>query len=409
VGKIYHAYRRPRRLCVMHVITRLVRGGAQNVVLALLRGLRGKELDLILVAGAQTGAEGSLWDEADGLGITTVRLPSLVRRIAPFRDYRALNDLRRIIRAYRPHIVHAHTSKAGFLGCLAARRERVPAVVLAPHGHILGEGAQIPGIPAWGLRRALLAAACRRNARYADAVVAPNEAERRDGIRLGLWAAERATTVPNGVDTDCFRPRDQRAAREKIGVPIGVPIVGTVARLTREKGIDFALETLRMLPRVLLVIVGDGPERESLETLAASLGVEDRTRFLSVRNDIEEILPAFDVCLVPSRTESHGMTAAEALACEVPVVASDVGGLRSLVLHRRTGLRVRPGETTGYARALAFLLGDQPLRKRMGRAGRAHIVASYSSGAMVDETLRLYRSLLDHSGASAWAAASSVR
>jgi len=382
----------------MHVVTRMVRGGAQRIVLALLRGLKREGLDLTLVAGAQTGAEGSLWKEVDELEIAAVCLPSLVRRIAPLRDYRALRDLRRTINAYRPHVLHAHTSKAGFLGCMAARRERVPAVVLAPHGHVFKEGAEIPGVPARGLGRRLLLAACRRNVKYADVVVAPNESERLEGIRYGLWEASEAVTVPNGVDTGRFRPRDGSEARRRLRLSAEARVVGTVARLTREKGIDYAVESLRRLPGVFLVVVGDGPERESLETMAASLGVDGRTIFLGEREDVEEILPAFDVCLVPSRTESHGMTAAEALACGVPVVASDVGGLRSLVVDGRTGLLVKRGDTAGYGAAVARLLGDPSLAAHLARAGRAHIEENFSYDAMVSGTLNLYRRLLASRG-----------
>ena len=322
----------------MHIITRLVRGGAQQLVLDLCRDLTCRDLNVLLVAGDQTGAEGSLWEEAGALGITTLRVPSLVREIAPLRDYRALRRLRRLMRAHRPDIVHAHTSKAGLLGCLAARRERVPAIVLAPHGHILGKDAQIPGVPRRGLKRRLLAAACRHNVRCAHVVVAPNDAEREDGIRHGLWRAEDAVTIPNGVDTERFRPRDRATARARLGLESDRPVVGAVARLTREKGIDLAIEALCTLPDAVLVIVGDGPERESLVTQARSLDVAERTLFAGIARNVETVLPAFDVCLVPSRTESHGMAAAEALASEVPVVASDVGGLRSLVIHEKTAL-----------------------------------------------------------------------
>ncbi len=408
VGGFQRFSRPAGRPHVMHIITRLVRGGAQRVVLALLRGLRGRGWDLTLVAGPQTGAEGSLWNEADGLGITTVQVPSLVRELAPLRDYRALRELRRIIKAYRPDVVHAHTSKAGFLGCLAARREGVPAVVLAPHGHILRHNAQIPGVPARGLKRRLLAAACKRNVRYAHVVVTPNDAERSDGIRHGLWSAEEVLTVPNGVDTDRFRPGGRTEARRALGLSPERPVVGVVARLTREKGVDLAVETVRMLRGVTLVIVGDGPERESLETQVDSLYVADRTIFTGNWENIEEILPAFDVCLAPSRTEGHGMVAAEALACGVPVVASRVGGLQSLIVHEQTGLLVEPEDVPAYAQSIARLISDRPLAAALGRAGRARMESCFSYEAMVTETLELYGRLLSRGARAGIGRTSSV-
>jgi glycosyltransferase involved in cell wall biosynthesis len=251
------------------------------------------------------------------------------------------------------------------------------------------------------MKRRILAAACKRNVRYAHVVVTPNDSERRDGIRHGLWGPEEALTVPNGVDTDRFRPEGRAEARRALGLSPDRPVVGVVARLTREKGVDLAIETVRMLRGVTLVIVGDGPERESLETQVDSLYVTDRTIFTDARENVEEFLPAFDVCLVPSRTEGHGMVAAEALACGVPVVASRVGGLQSLVIHEQTGLMVEPEDVIGYARAIDRLINDRPLATALGSAGRAHMVASFSYQAMVTGTMELYGRLLSRYGSNA--------
>ncbi|MFQ5655738.1 MAG: glycosyltransferase, partial [Planctomycetota bacterium] len=235
------------RIKVLHVITRLVRGGAQRVLIDLLRGLDRERFEVSLVAGEQTGREGSLWPEARGLGIETAALPALVREIAPLRDLRALRRLGRLLRERRPDIVHAHTSKAGLIGCAAARKAGVPGVVLAPHGHILGEDARIPGVPRRGLRRRVLALMARRSGRYADVVIAPNDSEREASIRLGLSTEEQAVTVPNGVDAERFRPGDRQGARALLGLSSADTVVGAVARLTVEKGIDLAVEAVAEL------------------------------------------------------------------------------------------------------------------------------------------------------------------
>ncbi len=383
---------------VVHIITRMVRGGAQRIVLTLLAGLRRAGFDVLLAAGEQTGPEGSLWDEVEALGIPVVRVPALVREIAPLRDLRALARLREVLRANRPDIVHAHTSKAGFIGCLAARKERVPAVVLAPHGHILAEGARIPGVPHRGITRWLLAKAARRNARYADLVVTPNDHERNDGIGHGVWSAQSSIVVPNGIDMELFRPRDRDRARAALGAAREGFLVGAVARLTSEKGIDSAIKVLAHVREVSLVVVGDGPERRQLALLAASLGVADRVTFAGLRTRVEELMPAFDACLVPSRTEAHGMVAAEALACAVPVIASDVGGLRSIVLPGRTGLMVAAGDVEGYAAAVRLLARDRTLCARLGQAGREHVRARFSNEVMLARTMDVYASILRQKG-----------
>jgi len=383
---------------VWHGITRLVRGGAQRIVLDLVRGLDPARFRPVLLAGTETGAEGSLWPEAEALGIEIIRLPALVRAVAPWRDLRALRETERLLRERRPAVVHAHTSKAGFILCRAARRAGVPAVVLSPHGHILGASAQIPGVPSAGWRRRILAHLARRSAEDADLVLCPNESEREEGIALGMWRAERAVVVPNGIDTERFRPADsaadRAAARRALGIAVDGRVVGAVARLTREKGIDLAIEAIAALPGVRLILVGDGPERGELEGRARALGVADRVDFLGMRDDLPALYPAFDALLVPSRTEAHGLVAAEALACAVPVVAARVGGLRSIVLEGKCGLFAPPEDAAAFAAALRRVLEDPPWAERLGRQGRAHITLRWSLAAMLRGTEEQYEKLL---------------
>ncbi|MEM7167935.1 MAG: glycosyltransferase family 4 protein [Planctomycetota bacterium] len=363
-------------------------------MLDLLRSLDPRLFQVTLVAGEETGQEGSLWHEVERLNIPHYKVPALVRDISPLRDYRAMQALRRAISRVRPTIVHCHTSKAGLLGCHAAQRERVPGVVLSPHGHILGQEAEIPGVPKQGLRRRMIVAAARYSARHADVVIAPNAVERHEGIQHKMWTDGQSVTVPNGVDTNRFVPRERDHARVTLGWPLQQRIIGVVARLTREKGIDIAVEAIARLPEdVHLIIAGDGPERGNLEQQVQQLGASERVTFLGVTDRVEELLPAFDALLVPSRTEAHGMVAAEALACRVPIVSADVGGLRSLIQHEHTGLMVPTGNVTALAGALRRLLENPGFAERLASRGRAFISGNYSLANMIDRTEAVYQQL----------------
>ncbi len=378
------------RIRLFQVITRMVRGGAQQIVLDLLRGLDRERFEPIFVAGTETGAEGSLWDEVERLGITVYRLPELVRNISPRSDYSAYRQLRRLIARERPDVVHSHTSKAGLLGSLAARREEAPLVVLSPHGHILGGGAKIPGVPEHGLKRRILAKLARKSGDLADVIIAPNQTELIEGIALGLWPEERSVCVPNGVDTERFAPRERETARRALGLSSHEYLIGVAARLTREKGIDVAIRALPSVACARLVVIGDGPELGALRELARHLGVADRVEFYGLCRQMPELLPALDLCVVPSRTEAHGMVAAEALSCEIPVVSSDVGGLRSLVIDGTTGLRVPPDNALALAAALRTLIGDPDYAKKLARAGRRRMVEEYSIERMIIQTESIY-------------------
>ncbi len=390
----------PSNIRVLHIITRMVRGGAQLVVRDLLCHTNNSRFRVALAAGPETGAEGSLWDEIEASPeIQIYRVPALQRAISPVRDLRAFIQLRRVIQRENPHVVHAHTSKAGLLGCLAARRERVPAIVLAPHGHIVAPDARIPGIPQSGIKRWLLGRAARYSAKLADRVIAPNDSERQDGIAHGMWTEENSITVANGIDTERFRPRDRDHARREAGWPEGRLLIGCVARLTEEKGVDIAVRAMAHLPEATLVLIGDGPDREKLQSLAEELGVQDRVVFHGLAADVAPLYPGLDLLVVPSRTEAHGLVAAEALSCEIPVVTSGVGGLRSLVTDGTTGLYFQKDNAHSLAEMASRLLADRELAARFGRAGRASVKERFSLSAMIEATERLYLKLLTESAA----------
>mgnify|MGYP002638887196 CR=1 FL=1 len=379
---------------VWHGITRLVRGGAQGVVLDLLAGLDRGRFRPVLLSGEETGSEGSLWPEAEALGIELIRIPTLVRAVSPWNDVRTLRHLTRLLRERRPAIVHAHTSKAGFLLCRAARRAKIAGIVFSPHGHIAGASAEIPGVPKRGIKRRILSQLARQSARDAHVVVCPNDAERRDGIAHRMWTEQRSIVVPNGIDTDRFEPAPHAAACATIGIDARIATIGVVARLTREKGVDLAITALAEIPEAQLVIVGDGPERAALETLTIDYEVADRVTFLGMRDDVASLYPAFDVLAVPSRTEAHGLVAAEALSCEVPVIAARVGGLQSIVESDRCGAFFPPGNATALATALTRVLEDRPWAERLGRAGRRLVLERWSRRAMLSGTEELYLKLL---------------
>ncbi|MEM7260922.1 MAG: glycosyltransferase family 4 protein [Planctomycetota bacterium] len=398
--------RPPPPITILHVITRLVRGGAQLVVRDLLRHADHGEFRVVVAAGPETGSEGSLWEEIESFGIETHRVPSLQREIQPRLDLRALGELRTLIREIQPNVVHAHTSKAGLLGCRAARSERVPAIVFAPHGHIAASGAKIPGVPDRGWKRWLLRTLARYNSKLAHVVVAPNESERRDGIQHGMWSDGGSITIPNGIDTERFQPRNAADARTLAGWPKAdaesdAPrLMGCVARLTEEKGVDLAVCALRDLPDVTLVVIGDGPERPRLEQLAAEIGVADRVIFHGITEDVSALYSAFDLVVVPSRTEAHGLVAAEALACGVPVVTSGVGGLRSIVVPGKTGLHFGKDDPAALAAVARQLLDNPDRANTLAEAGRAHVAHSFSLRTMISRTERLYRELLTDSPAA---------
>lgn len=372
---------------VLHVITRLVVGGAQQNTLLTAQGLRARGYEVELAAGPETGPEGVLPVPE---GIVFYAVPTLVREVRPLADLRALWDLYRLMRRGYD-VVHTHTSKAGVLGRLAARLAGIPVVVHTPHGHVYhGYGDRLKSRAFLWIERLL--------APRTDALVALTESEKLEHLQAGVGRPDQWTVIPSGVELHRFQAGTP-LRRQDLGLAEGSFVVGCVARLAPVKGVDQAVRAVARLHArgcpVHLVVVGDGPQRAELEGLARRLGVQGCVHFLGLRRDVPHLLPLFDVLVLPSRNEGMGRAAVEAQAAGIPVVASRVGGIPDVVADGETGLLVAPEDPEALARALATLATDPVRRTRMGKAAREWVKEHLTAEAMVASLDRLYRQRME--------------
>ena len=263
------------RTRVLHIITRLIIGGAQENTMLTAALLDPASFAVDVVSGPQTGPEGSLIEEVRARGVPLTIEPLLVREISPLRDVRALLALYHHIRRGHYAVVHTHSSKAGILGRWAAWLARTPVIVHTVHG--------------WGhhdrqhpLVRRLFIWLERASQRITDKliVVSPRNIEK--GLADGIANPDKYVTIRSGIELDRFghpqvSPRETRAA---LGIPLGAPVVGSVTRLSPQKApLDFvraASIVAQSVPEAWLVMVGDGPLRAEVEALAAELGLTGR-------------------------------------------------------------------------------------------------------------------------------------
>jgi glycosyltransferase involved in cell wall biosynthesis len=225
-------------------------------------------------------------------------------------------------------------------------------------------------------------------------VIFTSEAVRETGIDRDQIAPERAAVIPYGIDTDRFSPRDGALMRAALGIALGRRVVGTVGYLREQKGHTYLLQAAEQLDRrrgdIDWLIVGDGELREQLEEEARSRGLSERVHFLGNRDDVAELLTAFEVFALSSNFEGMCFAVAEALAVEVPVVSTNVGGVGQSVVHEETGLLVPPRDADALAGAIERLLDDRNEAVRFARAGRARVERRYGLQRMVEATERLY-------------------
>jgi glycosyltransferase involved in cell wall biosynthesis len=380
---------------VLRVIARMNIGGPAHHVSMLSGRLDPDRFETLLVHGRVAPGEGSFEFLAAQEGCNVHVVPSLGPEIRLLADLKALVGLVRVMRAYRPQIVHTHTAKAGFVGRLAAvlaLRPR-PVVVHTYHGHVLeGYFGRVGSAVYRTLERWL--------AHVTDCLIGVSQATVDDLVRLRVAPRDRFRVVPLGLDLRRFLQPDSGAAlalRERCGIGPGDVLVGFVGRLVPIKRVDLVLRAIARarghdLP-LRLIVIGDGPCRGTLEQLARTLGLGDGVRFLGYLRDSSIAAAAADIAILASDNEGTPVALIEAAAAGRPAVATDVGGVREVVVPG-AGILVPARDPDALADALMPLVVEPETRARMGARARDHVTRSYSVERLLDDVAGLYEELM---------------
>jgi glycosyltransferase involved in cell wall biosynthesis len=380
---------------IARVIARLNVGGPAWHAILLTAGLDKTHFPTCLITGVAARGEGDLTGAARIRGVEPIVIPELSRAIHPVRDAVALVKLVRILRRFRPEVVHTHTAKAGVLGRLAARLAGVPATVHTFHGHVL-EGYFSPAASHLFLRME------RGLARITDRIVAVSPRLRQALLRMGIGRPEQVEVVPLGLDLDRFlhRPRGAAGLRSALGVPPEAPLLGIVGRLVPIKDHPTLFEAMAQVDGAAhLVVVGDGERREELGRMAHGMGMASRIHFLGWRDDMEAILPDLDMVICCSRNEGTPVALIEAMAAGVPVLSTDVGGVGDLITHGETGWLVPPADPAALAAGIRGLLADPDLGRGMAEAARIAVLDRHSVKGLIRRMEALYTAVMLEKGA----------
>ena len=358
---------RNERIRVAHVITRMIVGGAQETVLLAAALADTSAFEPIIVCGSETGSEGSLHEEVRRRGVELVVVPELVREVDPRADALVIPALARLFRQRDVHVVHTNSSKAGVVGRIAARRAGVKSVVHTVHGWPFHDHQRRGMVRVWKELE-------RRCAPLADRLVVVADADRRKGLAAGIGRPEQYVTVRSGLELQDYDPtRAQRGeVRRELGLPLDVPVVGTVSRLSPQKDpitLIEAFSTLRQQhPTARLLLVGDGPLAGDVTARVDALGLTDAVVMTGLRHDVPRLLQAMDVFLSCSLWEGLPRTIIAAMATGVPVVATPADGVRDVIRDHETG-RVFPMERPEIAAwATGHLLKDPKVASMLSAA-----------------------------------------
>ncbi len=367
-------------LKILYVITKSNWGGAQRYVydMAVAAKARGSQ---VLVAA---GGEGELITRLTDAGISVRTITGLSRDISVGDELRAFNQLRKLFKEKRPDVVHLNSSKAG-LAALAARLSGVKRIVFTVHGWAWNEAR-----PAW--QKLIIRCIYWATLVLVDVAIAVSDTTRAQASGLP-FVQKKFRVVHNGLSHISFLSRAE--ARKKL-LP-GSPRtfwIGTIAELHPVKGLDVLIEAFEHMtvdfPEAELVIIGEGEERGALERQMKIEGVSGRSHLVGQVANASETLSAFDMFVLPSRSEALGYVLLEAGLAGLPVVATNVGGIPEIITDTVTGLLVPPDNRELLTDAMEKLSGDESLRARYGKALQEKVEKEFSREQMVKETFALY-------------------
>lgn len=381
-------------MTILHIITRLILGGAQQNTVMTCAGQVTAGHEVHLAFGPIYGPEGSLLDQAIRSGAVLHEIKSMRRAVLPWCDLKCYFTLQKLIQQINPKVVHTHSSKAGIIGRAAAWSQNVPAVIHTVHG-----------LPFHNRQSKLVHHAYVRVERWAarrcHRLIGLTEAMAKVFSDKQIAGMSRFSIIPSSVDLNLFQEPDESkneiaAIRCEMGIPPESPVVGIVARFDPLKGhgdlLDILPDLLRRHKDLQLLFLGDGWHREVLERRIRREGLNGNVIFTGLvpLDRVGHVLGGVDVVALPTYQEGQGRVLIEALLCGCGIVAYDVGGVGSICIQNQTGWLVPLGNRAALRDAILDALEDPVHRRERVERGQKHVLAEFDAGNMVEMIQQTY-------------------
>ncbi len=380
------------RMRIVHIITRLIIGGAQENTLLSCEGQHDQGHDVTLMTGPPIGPEGSLLERAQKYGYRVDVIDDMRRALHPIRDWRVYRHLIHRLRAIEPDVVHTHSSKAGIIGRWAAHRAAVPFIVHTIHGLAFTASTSRAVNAVYRMLE-------RKTAPITHKIVCVADEMREQSLAAGIGTPDQYVTIYSGMETDAFLhpPVPRTDARRQLGLADEHVAVGTLARLFHLKGhedlLEMAPSLCRQFENVRFLWVGDGLLRGEFERRIEALNLRDRFILTGLvpPSEIPQLANAMDILVHPSRREGLARALAQAALAGKPAVTYDIDGNREGLIDGKTAFVVRAFDRAKLQEALVKLIADPALRQQFGTAGRAFAIARFDARVMVDALEQLYK------------------
>jgi glycosyltransferase involved in cell wall biosynthesis len=374
---------------IVHVITRLIIGGAQENTLLSCEGQHDRGHEVTLVTGPPIGPEGSLMRRATRYGYRVIIVDEMLRAIRPVRDVQTYRRLTKLLRELEPDVAHTHSSKAGIIGRWAAKAADVPAVVHTIHGLAFTASTSAAVNRVYRILE-------RRTAPITTKIVCVADAMAGQSLAANIGRPEQYVTVYSGMETAAYLdpPVQRDEMRRRLGFSDEHVVVGTIARLFDLKGHEDLIspELCVKHSNLRFLWVGDGSLRGALEKRIADAGLRDRFVLpgLVPPSEIPQLAGAMDVLVHPSRREGLARAIVQGQLAGAPAVAYDIDGNREGLVDGKTGFIVPPFDVSALLGRVSELVADADRRKQMGAVGRAFALGRFDAKVMVDGLERVY-------------------
>ena len=379
------------KVIVLHVITRLIGGGADENTLYTIEGLSKNNQYLCFLAGG-IQSDMAIVNRLDGK-IPCFIIRNLRRNISPIQDCWALISLIRLCRRIQCDILHTHTAKAGILGRIAGRIAGVPVIIHGLHGSTFHPFVPQPA-------RFIYRQLEKLTARFTDKIISVSSILSEKYILSGVGTTDKYTTVYSGMQLDKYLNATMPNSKllETLGILPDEKVIGTISRLEPRKGISYFLEMAKevkkTIPTCKVIIVGEGYQRKELEVIRDKMGLTKDVLFTGYRKDIPELLSIFDVFILTSLWEGLPRVLVQAAAVGKPLVAFNVDGVPEIVKDNYNGFLIQPKNTQQLSAKVIYLLENPEIAKAMGRKGRDIVEDKWTIETMVSQTGNVYQSLV---------------
>ncbi len=381
---------------IVHIITRLIVGGAQENTLLSCEGQHAAGHEVTLMTGPSEGPEGSLMRRAESTGYRIETIGAMRRSILPIKDWQTFRQLIARLRQIKPDIVHTHSSKAGIIGRRAAQRAGVPGVIHTIHG-LAFTASTSPAVN--GVYKMLE----RKTAPITDRIVCVADAMRDQSLEAHIGRFEQYTTVYSGMKIAPFLnpPVAREVVRGQLGLADHHVVLGTIARLFHLKGhedlLDLAPELCARYPNLRWLWIGDGILRQGFEGRIRQMGLADRFILTGLvpPTRIPELTGAMDALVHPSRREGLARALPQGALAGKPVITYDIDGAKEGLIDTVSGFLLPAFDKMRLRDRIVDLLESAALRQEMGNAGRAFAVKRFDDAVMVSELQKVYHEVLE--------------